>query len=106
MAEFINVELKGTAKDAHQNFPIRFDYSEKNNSAFLIGCKVEAEVEIGGGKTITKRMDIRAFGEVAEALAHIADGTPIHVKGSYDMQKSTKGDQWFPVVTVLEVIEA
>jgi hypothetical protein len=104
MSEFITVELKGTAKDAHANFPIRFDYAE-SGTAFLIGCKIEAVVDIGNNKTITKRLDIRAFGEVAEALAHIADVTPVHVKGSYDMQKS-KQDQWFPVITISEVVEA
>jgi hypothetical protein len=104
MAEFINMELKGTAVDAHQNFPIKFDYSE-NGNAYLIGCKVEAQIETSNGGTITKRMDIRAFGEEAEALAHITNGHQIHVKASYDMQKS-KNDQWFPVATVREVIEA
>lgn len=104
MSEFITVELKGTAKDAHANFPIRFDYGE-SGTAFLIGCKIEAQISTQSGSTITKRLDVRAFGEVAEALAHIADGTPVHVKGSYDMQKS-KQDQWFPVVTIQEVIEA
>lgn len=102
--QFVNAEVKGIAKDAHEKFPIRFDYSEAGN-AFFNGCRVEATIDISNGRTITKRMDIRAFGEIAEALAHVQDGTPVHVKGSLDQNKG-KDDKYYPVLTVTEIVEA
>jgi hypothetical protein len=95
--------IKGTARDAHEKFPIRFDYSEKGN-AFFIGCRVEAEVTLSNGNTITKKMDIRAFNEHAEALAHVSDGTEITVVGEYGLQKSEKDGRYYPIVTVDEVL--
>jgi hypothetical protein len=105
MTQFMDLHIKGTAKDAHEKFPIRYDISEKGSS-FFIGCRVEAEVTLDNGTTITKRMDIRAFAEVADQLAHIQDGDQIEVKASYDMQKSQKDGKYYPVATVTEVISA
>jgi hypothetical protein len=99
--QFLRMEIKGVAKDAHERFPIKFDYGQ-SGIAYFTGCKAEATIEVGGGKTITNRMDIQAFGEVAEELAGVIDGTEIHVKGTYGQRKS--GDRWYPVVTVDEVI--
>lgn len=100
------MEAKGIARDAHQKFPIRFDFSEKDGSAFFIGCRIEAKEDIGGGKTIDKKMDIRAFGDVATELAHVTDGMEIHIKGSYGLQKSTKDGNWYPILNVDEVVSA
>lgn len=105
MTQFIEMHIKGTAKDAHEKFPIRYDVSENGNSYF-VGCRMEADVAVGNNKTVTKRMDIRAFGEYADALAHVQDGDEIEVKCTYDMQKSTKDDKYYPVATVIEVISA
>jgi hypothetical protein len=104
MAHFINMTIKGIAKDAHEKFPIRYDVSE-SGSSFFVGCRVEAEVEINGNM-ITKRMDIRAFKEQADELAHIQDGDEVELLCSYDMQKSQKDGKYYPVATVLEVIKA
>jgi hypothetical protein len=49
-------------------------------------------------------MDIRAFNEHAEALAHVSDGTEITVVGEYGLQKSEKDGRYYPIVTVDEVI--
>jgi hypothetical protein len=98
------MELKGTVKDAHENFPIRFDVSDNGNS-FLIGARMHMTKKVGNNE-VEQRMDIRAFGEVAESLAHIQDGDHIHVKGDYGLQKSNKDGKWYPIVTVTEVVEA
>ena|SRR5437764_11694373 len=101
----MNMVIEGIAKDTHTNFPIRYDVSENGNS-FFIGCTVEAEIQTGSGNTITKRMNIRAFGEKADALAHIQDGDAISIEASYDMQKSQKDGKYYPIATVIEVINA
>jgi hypothetical protein len=103
MADMFNLELKGTVHDSHEKFPIRFDFSEKN-TAYLIGARFVAKKEVNGN-TIENRIDIRAFGEQAEALAHIQDGSDIHVIAEYGMQKG-KDDKWYAIATVIEVIEA
>lgn len=97
--------IEGIAKDSHANFPIRYDVSESGNS-FFIGCTIEVEVPLNGGNNITKRMNIRAFGEVADSLAHIQDGDAIEIVGSYDMQKSQRDGKYYPIVTVTEVVSA
>jgi hypothetical protein len=51
-------------------------------------------------------MDIRAFGDMADQLAHVQDGDEISVEASYDMQKSNKDDKYYPVATVTEIISA
>ena len=101
----MNMIIEGIAKDSHEKFPIRYDVAESGDS-FFIGCTVEAEIETSGGKTITKRMNIRAFGEQADALAHIEDGYPIEVECTYDMQKSQKDGKYYPIATVINVINA
>lgn len=98
--EFITVELKGIARDAHKKFPITFDYGASGN-AYLIGCKVHASKDVNG-KTFENRIDIRAFGEVAEELAGLADGSAVHIKGEYGLNKVN--DAYYPIVTVTEVI--
>lgn len=103
MAGFLTMEAKGVAKDCHENFPIRFDYSETNGTAFFIGCRVHAEVELNNGQVIDKRMDIRAFGDVAEELASVTEGTEIHVKGDYGQTKGKDG-KYYPILTVTEVL--
>jgi hypothetical protein len=100
--EFITMELKGIAKDANEKFPIRFEYSA-TGTAFFIGCRVVAKKELNNGNTIEKKYDIRAFGEIAEELASVCDGTEIHVKADYDMNKG-KDDKWYPIATVTEII--
>lgn len=102
---FIDMNIKGIAKDAHEKFPIRYDVAETGNS-FFVGCRVEAEAKLDSGAVITRRMDIRAFGEQADALAHIQDGDVIEVKCTYDMQKSNKDGKYYPIATVKEVISA
>lgn len=104
MDQNLFMEIIGTAKDAHERYPIRFDYSE-SGSAYFNGCRVEANVKLSNGQTITKRMDVRAFGEIAEQLAHVSDGTEIHVKGEYGQQKGNDG-VYRPIVTITEVISA
>lgn len=98
--QFILMELKGIAKDAHERFPIKFDYGQ-SGVAYFTGCKVEATINVGG-KDITNRMDVQAFGDVAEELAGVSDGLEVHVKGTYGQRKS--GERWYPVVTIQEVI--
>lgn len=105
MDEFIKVILKGTARNANERFPIRFDYSEKSGEAFFIGCRVEAQGQGSNGGTFTNRMDVRAFGEVAEQLAHVIDGMSVHLEGTYGMNKG-KDEKYYPIVTITEVIEA
>lgn len=95
----------GIAKDTHEKFPIRYDVSENGNS-FLIGCTVEAEIVTTTGNTITKRINIRAFGDQADSLAHIQSGDEISIKGSYDMQKSQRDNKYYPILTVTEVVSA
>lgn len=104
MTQHFNLDLKGTVQDTHEKFPIRFDISDKG-TPFLIGAKFVAKKAIGDGKEIENRIDLRAFGEQAEALAHLQDGSPIHVTAEYGMQKG-KDDKWYPIATVIEVIEA
>jgi hypothetical protein len=104
MAYEMTMTISGIAKDTHEKFPIRYDVSEKGNS-FFIGCTMEVPIETNGGG-FTKRMNIRAFGEEADALAHIQEGDEITIKGSYDQQKSDKDGKWYPIVTVTEVISA
>jgi hypothetical protein len=101
----MNMIIEGIAKDTHANFPIRYDVSENGNS-FFIGCTVEADIATGSGNTITKRMNIRAFGEQADALAHIQDGDPISIEATYDMQKSQKDGKYYPIATVINVVNA
>jgi hypothetical protein len=105
MSEFFNVHLKGKVVDAHEKFPIRFDYSE-NGKAFLIGARFVAEIPTNNNSTIRKEINLRAFEEVAEQLAHVTSGAELEVMGSYDMQKSEKDGKWYPIVTVREVIKA
>ena len=105
MSQFFRLEVKGIAKDAHEKFPIKFDYGQ-SGGAYLVGCRLTANEDIGNGKTVEKRIDMRAFGEVAESLAHLQDGMEIHVKGSYGLQQSQKDQKWYPILTVDEVIEA
>lgn len=98
------VELKGTIRDCHEKFPIKFAYSEKG-TAYLIGCRVHVLVSLGNGKDIERRIEVRAFGEVAEELAHVADGSEVHVFGTYE-EKQGKDEKWYPVVTIDEIVEA
>jgi hypothetical protein len=100
--QFFRMELKGVAKDAHQRFPINFAYGQ-SGVAYFNGCKVEATIE-RGGKTITNRMDVQAFGPVAEELACVVDGTEVHVKGEFGKRKSTNSNDWYDVVTIDEII--
>ncbi len=104
MSQNLFMEIIGTAKDAHERYPIRFDYSE-GGKAFFNGCRVEATVKLSNGQEIIKRMDVRAFGEIAESLAHIQDGADIHVKGEFGQQKGNDG-KYYPIVTITEVISA
>lgn len=104
MEQGIEMIITGIAKDAHEKFPIKYDVSESGTS-FFIGCRVEATVEINGNQ-ITKRMDIRAFGQEADELAHVQDGDLISVKATYDMQKSQKDGKYYPIATVKEILSA
>jgi hypothetical protein len=103
--QFMRLEVKGIAKDAHERYPIKFDYSE-NGNAYFQGCRVHATEDIGNGKTIPKRIDVKAFGEIAEQLAHLADGMEVHLKGSFQKQKSDRDGVWYDLLVVEEVIEA
>jgi hypothetical protein len=105
MEHEMSMVITGVAKNAHENFPIRYDVSDSGGS-FFIGCRVEVSVKLTNGSEITKRMDIRAFGDQADQLAHIQDGDEISVKASYDMQKSQKDSKYYPVATVTEIISA
>lgn len=105
MSHFIEMKIKGIAKDAHEKFPIRYDISDSGNS-FFVGCRVEAEDTLDNGTKITRRMDIRAFGEQADSLAHIQSGDEIEIVCSYDMQKSNKDNKYYPIATVKEVVSA
>jgi len=107
MSHYQRMELKGVARDAHESFPIRFDYSDKN-TAFFIGCKVESNIEYPNGDTFPRDMEIRAFGETAESLAHVQAGDEITVAGRYEMKKVEKDGKtrYYPIVTVDTVIEA
>jgi hypothetical protein len=100
MSQFMRMEIKGVAKDAHERYPITFAYGQ-SGTAYFNGCRVESSFK-SGDKTVTNRMDIQAFGDVAEELAAVSDGAEIHVKGNYGKRKS--GDKWYDVVTVDEVI--
>lgn len=99
------MDIIGTATDCHERFPITFAYSA-NGTAYFNGCRVEAKVDLSNGQSITKRMDVRAFGEVAEALAHVQAGIEIHVRGEFGQQKNEKDGKYYPVVTITEVISA
>lgn len=103
---FLRMELKGVVRNTHENYPIRFDYSEKSGIAFLVGCTLVAKKKVGDEKTIERRMNFRAFGDNAEQLAHIQDGDYIHIAGEYEMQKNEKDGKWYPIVTVDKVIDA
>lgn len=98
--QFFKVEIKGVAKDAHEKFPIKFDYGQ-SGTAYFTGCKAEVTENING-TDITNRIDIQAFGNVAEELAGVMDGSEIHLFGKYGQRKSK--DKWFPVVTITEVV--
>lgn len=102
MSQFLKMEIKGIAKDAHEKFPIKFDYSA-GGVAYFNGCRVEATEKLPNGQEITKRMDIQAFRDVAEELASVSDGSEIHVKGSFGQRKG-KDDKYYDVVTVDEII--
>lgn len=104
MADFMEMIIEGTARDAHERFPITYNVSQ-GGTPYFNGCRVEALIQTQSGQTITKRMDIRAFGDLADQLAHVTDGTPISVKGSYDMNKANDG-KYYPVLTVSEIIFA
>jgi hypothetical protein len=105
MAYEMTMIISGIAKDTHEKFPIRYDVSE-NGNPFFIGCTMEVPVEKDGKLLFTKRMNIRAFGEQADELAHVSDGMEITIKGSFDQQKSDKDGKYYPIVTVAEVISA
>jgi hypothetical protein len=100
--QFFKVEIKGVAKDAHERFPIKFDYGE-SGTAYFVGCKAEA-VKTINGTNVTNRIDIQAFGNVAEELAGVMDGTDIHLFGEYGQKKNTKDGKYYPVVTITEVV--
>ncbi len=99
--QFIRMEIKGVAKNIHERFPITFDYGQ-SGTAYFNGCNVEA-TETRGTTEITNRMNIQAFGSVAEELASVVEGAEIHVKGAYGQRKG-KDEKWYPVLTVDEVI--
>lgn len=105
MEENIYLTISGVARDTHEKFPIRYDVAESGNS-FFIGCTIESKVKGNNGNEITKRMDIRAFGDVADSLAHIQGGEHVVLKGTYDLQKSKKDEKYYPICTVTEVVEA
>lgn len=105
MAYEMTMTISGIAKDTHEKFPIRYDVSNSGIS-FFIGCTVEVPVEKDGKTLFTKRMNIRAFGDQADELAHVADSMEITVKGDYDTQKSDKDGKYYPILTVREVISA
>jgi hypothetical protein len=105
MEHKINMVIAGIAKDTHEKFPIRYDVSETGNPYF-IGCTIEAKITTSKGSTFTKRMNIRAFGDQADELAHITEGSELEVLCSYDMQKSERDGKYYPIGTVLEVISA
>lgn len=103
--QFYKVEIKGTAKDAHERYPITFDYSQ-NGTAYFNGCKIHIERDIAGN-LITDKVDVRAFNEVAEELAAVTDGTPIHVKGDFGRVKGrgqSAADRYYDVITITEVL--
>ncbi|MNS55765.1 hypothetical protein D3C72_886070 [compost metagenome] len=100
---FYNVDIKGTAKDVHERFPITFDYSP-NGLAYFNGCKLHVSRDVQGN-TIIDKVDIRAFGEVAEALAGVTDGAEIHIRGEHGKQKGRGEDKnYYDIITVTEVI--
>jgi len=105
MAYEMTMTISGIAKDTHEKYPIRYNVSDEGVSYF-VGCTMEVPVEKDGKVLFTKRMNIRAFNEQADDLAHVTDGTEITIKGIYDTVKSNKDGKYYPVVTVTEVINA
>lgn len=99
---YLRMEVKGVAKNIHEKFPITFNYGEASGIAYFNGCRVEA-LEARGDKTFTNRMDVQAFGEVAEALVGVSEGSVIHAFGSYGQRKG-KDDKYYPIVTLDEII--
>lgn len=99
--QFMKLEVKGVANDAHVNFPINFAYSD-SGVAYFTGCKITTK-QVFGEKTVTKNIDIVAFREVAEELASVSDGTEIHVKGEFGKRKANDG-KWYDQLVVDEVI--
>lgn len=87
------IELKGLAEDAHERFPIKFDYSE-SGTAYFTGCKVNAKF---------RRYDLIAFGEIAEQLAGVAAGSTLHIKAEFKARKG-KDEKWYDGWNVVEVI--
>lgn len=109
MSHFQREHLRGVVADAHENFKLRFDYSQ-NGVAFLIGVKIVSTIELPNGKTTTREADIRAFGDMAEQLAHIQVGDEIEIKGAKDFRvvedKNGGKNRYFPIVTVDEIVFA
>lgn len=101
MEHELTMKATGIARNAHERFPITFNVSDSGTSYFN-GCKIEAEIENNGNK-FTKRIDVRAFRELADELAVVQDGDLISIRGNYDMQKG-KDDKYYPVLTVTEVL--
>lgn len=102
MAEqFIRMIIKGEAKNIHERFPITFDYGQ-SGTAYFNGCRVES-TEQRGQVEITNRMDVQAFGAVAEELASVVEGSIVHLEGSYGQRKG-RDEKWYPVVTIDKVI--
>lgn len=101
MENFYNVEIKGTARDAHERYPITFNVSG-NGTPFFNGCDIHVVRKVGTTE-ITDRVSIRAFGEVAEELAGVSDGAVIHIKGEFGRQK--RGEKYYDIITVREVVD-
>ena len=99
---FIRMEIRGIAKDAHEKFPIKFDYAA-NGIAYFTGCNVQVTFQGENGNSFTQKMDVQAFREVAEELASVSDGCLVHLKGSYGKKKAKDG-KYYDVMTVDEII--
>lgn len=103
--DIFQLELKGIVRDANEKFQIRYDISD-GGTPFLIGARLWATKELENGKEIDRNIDLKAFGDVANELAHIQDGDYIHVKGELGLQKSKNSDRYFNVCFIDEVIDA
>jgi hypothetical protein len=101
--QFMKMEVKGIAKDAHEKFPIKFDIGQ-SGVAYFTGCKVETTETTESGVTITKRIDVQAFREVAEELAGVYDGAEIYVKGDFVLRPDKDKKNWYPTLNITEVV--
>jgi hypothetical protein len=93
--QIAQIELKGVAENAHERFPIQFAYGQNSGTAYFTGCRLNAKF---------RRYDVVAFGEIAEQLAGVTEGTVLHVKAEFRANKG-KDDKWYDQWNVIEVID-